>query len=135
MEDIHPSTSQTLEQIGINDNTEQATKTAQELAKSIFEAFSKIHEPASYEEAISDPIHGRQWKEVGEEELHNLEAHHTSEFEELPQNRKQIGSKWVQSEMQPRRIHHSIQSSTSGSRFLPGPKSRFYRDVCTNRQR
>ena len=62
---------------------------------SISEASSKIHEPTSYEEAISDPIHGRQWKDAVEEELYNLESHHTWEFEELPQSRKPIGSKWV----------------------------------------
>ena len=46
---------------------------------SISEASSKIHEPTSYEEAISDPIHGRQWKDAVEEELYNLESHHTWE--------------------------------------------------------
>lgn len=61
---------------------------------SISEASSKIHEPTSYEDAISDSIYGRQWKDAVEEELHNLESHHTWEFEELPHNRKAIGSKW-----------------------------------------
>lgn len=83
----------TLEQVNTNDDTEATT--LQELAMSISEASSKIHEPTSYEEAISDLIHGRQWKDAVEEELYNLESHHTWEFEELPQDRKPIGSKWV----------------------------------------
>ena len=62
---------------------------------SISEASSKIHKPTSYKEAISDPIHGRQWKDAVEEKLYNLESHHTWEFEELPQSRKPIRSKWV----------------------------------------
>lgn len=55
---------------------------------SISESSSKIHEPKTYEEAVSDPIHGRQWRDAVEEELHNLESHHTWEFEELPSGRK-----------------------------------------------
>lgn len=78
-----------------NNNTEQTTTTTQELAMSITEASSKIYKPTSCEEAISDPIYGRQWKNAVNDELHILESHHTSEFEELPQNRKSIGSKWV----------------------------------------
>ena len=62
---------------------------------SISEASSKIHEPTSYEEAIFDPIHSRQWKDAMEDKLYNLESHHIWEFEELPQSRKAIGSKWV----------------------------------------
>lgn len=83
----------TSEQVNISEDTEPAT--SQELAVSISESSSNIHEPASYEEAISDPKHGRQWRDAVEEELHNLESHHTWEFEELPSGRKPIGSKWV----------------------------------------
>lgn len=59
------------------------------------EVSSKIHEPRTYEEAISDPIHARQWKEAIEEEIQNLENHSTWEYDELPQGRQAIGSKWV----------------------------------------
>lgn len=48
-----------------------------ESVMSITESSSKIHEPATYEEATSDPIHGRRWREAIEEELQNLENHHT----------------------------------------------------------
>lgn len=41
------------------------------------EISSKVHEPATYEEAISDPIHSRRWKEAIEEEIQNLEDHYT----------------------------------------------------------
>lgn len=34
---------------------------------------NKVYEPATYEEAISNPVHGRQWRETIEEELQNLE--------------------------------------------------------------
>ena len=66
-----------------------------ETAMSITECSSKIHEPTSYNEAVSDPIHGRRWREAIEEELQNLENHQTSEYDELPLRRKAIGSKWV----------------------------------------
>ncbi len=62
---------------------------------SITESSSKIYEPNTYNEAISDPIHGRRWKEAIEEELQNLESHHTWEYEQLLNDRKVIGSKWV----------------------------------------
>lgn len=66
-----------------------------EQAMSITESSSKIHEPESYEEAVNDPIHGRRWREAIEKELQNLENHQTWEYEELPADRKAIGSKWV----------------------------------------
>ncbi len=66
-----------------------------EQAMSITESTSKIHEPKTYDEAISDPIHGRRWREVIGEELQNLESHHTWEYEQLPNDRKAIGSKWI----------------------------------------
>lgn len=47
----------------------------QEVAISLTETNSKIHEPKSYNKAIDDLIYGRRWKEVIEEELQNLESH------------------------------------------------------------
>lgn len=52
-----------------------------EQAMSMAESTSKIYEPNTYDEAISDPIHGRRWREAIEEELQNLEDHHTWEYE------------------------------------------------------
>ena len=66
-----------------------------ETVMSITEYSSKVHEPTSYEEATNDLIHGRRWREAIEEELQNLENHQTWEYDELPPNRKAIGSKWV----------------------------------------
>lgn len=82
---------------------------------SVTETSSKVHEPATYEEAISDPIHARQWKKAieeeiqnledpiharqwkkaVEEEIQNLEDHQTWEYDHLPSDRKAVGSKWV----------------------------------------
>ena len=62
---------------------------------SISKASSKFRELKTYKDAISDLIYGRQWKDAVEEELHNLESHHTWEFEELLQGPKAVGSKWV----------------------------------------
>ena len=67
----------------------------QEVAMSLTETNSKIHEPKSYDEAINDSIHGRRWREAIEEELQNLENHQTWEYDELPPGRKAIGPKWV----------------------------------------
>ncbi len=62
---------------------------------SITESTSKIYEPNTYDEAISDLIHRRRWREAIEEELQNLESHYTWEYEQLPNDCKAIGSKWV----------------------------------------
>ncbi len=45
-------------------------------AMSITESTSKIYKPNTYDEAISDPIHMRRWREAIEEELQNFESHH-----------------------------------------------------------
>ena len=66
-----------------------------EQAMSMAESTSKIYEPNTYDEAISDLIYGRRWRETIEAELQNLENHHTWEYEQLPNDRKTIGSKWV----------------------------------------
>ncbi len=75
--------------------TEPGSVDEEEVAMSITETTSKIYEPGSYDEAVNDPVHGRRWREVIEEELQNLESHQTWEYEELPAERKAIGSKWV----------------------------------------
>ena len=60
-------------------NEKPVNQNNNEVAMSMTEASSKIHEPKSYDEAINDPIHGRQWREAIEEELQNLENHQTWE--------------------------------------------------------
>ncbi len=62
-------------------------------AMSATEIKSKIHEPPNYDEAISDPVHGRQWKKAIEEKLHNLEQHNTWKYDEVPSGLVAIGSK------------------------------------------
>ncbi len=64
-------------------------------AISATEIRSKIHESSNYDEAISDPVHGRQCREAIEEELHNLEQYNTWEYYELPSGRVAISSKWI----------------------------------------
>lgn len=59
------------------------------------ETSSKIYKPATYKEAISDPVHLRRWKEAIKEEIQNLEDYHTWEYDHLPPGRKAVGSKWV----------------------------------------
>lgn len=44
---------------------------------------------------MNNPIHGYQWKETIEVELQNLENYQKWEYNELPSERKVIGSKWV----------------------------------------
>ena len=66
-----------------------------EQAMSITESTSKIYEPNTYDEAISDLIQRRRWREAIEKELQNLESHHTWEYEQLSNDRKAIRSKWV----------------------------------------
>lgn len=62
---------------------------------SIVVSTSKIYKPNTYNEAISDLIYGRHWREAIEKELQNLENYHTWEYKQLPNNRKAIGLKWV----------------------------------------
>lgn len=71
-------------EIRVNEKIMSATETS-----------SKVHEPRTYEEAVSDPIYARQWKEAIEEEIQNLENHQTWEFDHLPADRKAVGSKWA----------------------------------------
>lgn len=74
---------------------EDQREEVEEVAMSMTESSSKIHEPTSYDEAVNDPIHGRSWREAIEDELQNLENYQTWEYDELPPGRKAIGSKWV----------------------------------------
>lgn len=78
----------------IKDSTDSQGK-EHEVAMSMTETNSKIHELKSYVEAVKDPIYGRRWREAIEEELQNLENHQTWEYNELPPGRKAIGSKWA----------------------------------------
>lgn len=58
---------------------------------SVTEVRSKIYEPKIYKEAMSDPLHSRQWKEAIEEEIQNLENHNIWEYDDLPAKRQAIG--------------------------------------------
>ena len=53
----------------------------------IKETCSKVYKPKTYNEAIADLIHGTRWRQ------HNLQIHHTWEYEERPESRKAIGCK------------------------------------------
>lgn len=59
------------------------------------EVSSKVHLLSLYEKAISYLMHARQWKEVIEDKIQNLENYQTWEYDNLPDNRKAVGSKWV----------------------------------------
>lgn len=63
-----------------------------ENAMSATETSSKIYEPKTYEEAMSDLVHSRQWREAIEEEIQNLEKDSTWEYERLPPDRHAIES-------------------------------------------
>lgn len=55
---------------GIADDTINAHDNLNVPSKKIMsmtETSSRVHEPKTYEEAITDPIHSRQWKEAIEE--------------------------------------------------------------------
>ena len=65
----------------------------EKVAMSITKIASKIYKPASYDEAVNDPFHGRRWKKAIEEELQNLESHQTWKYKELPPRQKAIGLK------------------------------------------
>ena len=58
-------------------------------------SYEKIVEPKTYEEAVSDPIHGRCWKDAIQTELESLQSYCVWELDELPEGRKPIGCKWV----------------------------------------
>lgn len=73
---------------------ETAPKTNGEQAMSIAETTSKIHEPNTYEEAVSDPIQS-PLERSHRRRITKPRNHHTWEYEELPIDRRVIGSKWV----------------------------------------
>lgn len=58
-------------------NVDDDVNTPSEKIMSMAETSSRVYEPKTYEEAITDPIHSRQWKEAIEEEIQNLENHQT----------------------------------------------------------
>lgn len=78
-----------------NNNMETILSDKHKTVMSITESSSKIHEPAAYNEVISNLIHGRRWRETIEEELQNLENYYTWEYKQLPPDHKTIRSKWV----------------------------------------
>lgn len=78
----------------VDSKTAEATEMI-EKAMSATETSSKIYEPKTYEEAMSDPVHSRQWREAIEEEIQNLEKDSTWEYERLPPDRHAIRSKCV----------------------------------------
>lgn len=51
---------------------------------SVAETSSKVYEPKTYKEAITDPIQFKQWRDAIEEEIQNLENHQTWEYDRLP---------------------------------------------------
>ena len=57
--------------------------------------YKKIEEPKTYTEALSDPIHGRGWRDAIQTELENLQSHGVWELDKLPEGRRPIGCKWV----------------------------------------
>ena len=63
--------------------------------KSVDETSSKVQESKTYDEAISNFVHGNRWREVIDEELYNLDSHQTQSYTLLPQRQKVIGYKWV----------------------------------------
>ena len=80
---------------GKNPHTEWLVRPVHEFAKLVAETSSKVQEPKTYDEAISDPIHGNRWRETIDEELWNLDLHQTWSYSTLPSRRKVIGCKWV----------------------------------------
>lgn len=78
----------------VDNKTAEATEMI-EKAMSATETSSKIYEPKTYEEAMSDLVHSRQWREAIEEEIQNLEKDSTWEYERLPPDRHAIESKCV----------------------------------------
>lgn len=76
-----PPATQTEDAVAVEAEPEQShhddNEIAPEQAMSATEISSKVYEPKTYNEAINDPIHGRRWKEAIEDEIKNLENHHT----------------------------------------------------------
>lgn len=60
-------------------NVDDDINTPSEKIMSMTETSSRVYEPKTYEEAITDPIYSRQWKEAIEEEIQNLENYQTWE--------------------------------------------------------
>ncbi|XP_074290212.1 uncharacterized protein LOC141616943 [Silene latifolia] len=59
--------------------------------RSFLAAVTKHHEPSSFTYAMQVP----QWREAMQKEIDALEKNNTWTLEELPPNKKAIGSKWV----------------------------------------
>ena len=58
-------------------------------------AITRPKEPRTYQEAITDPIHGTQWKAAVQDELDKLQGMSAWKVVDRPPGRKIVGSKWV----------------------------------------
>ena len=47
--------------------------------------YKKIEELKTYREALSDPIHGRRWRDAIQTELESLQSHGVWELNKLPE--------------------------------------------------
>jgi hypothetical protein len=52
-------------------------------------------EPTTYDEAINDPIYGKQWEAATKDEIRSLIENGTFAFVDLPKRRSAISCKWV----------------------------------------
>ena len=57
--------------------------------------YKKIKELKTYTEALSDPIHGRGWRDTIQTELESLQLHGVWELDKLPEGQRPIGYKWI----------------------------------------
>ena len=74
-------------------NPEGLIRPAYKLAKSVTKTSSKIWELKTYDETISNFIHGNRQKEAIDEKLWNLDFYHTWSYTNLPSRQKIIGYK------------------------------------------
>jgi hypothetical protein len=56
---------------------------------------STVSVPTTWEEAISDPVHGPYWQEAVDTEVTKLQALDTWEVVDLPVRRKPVGCRFV----------------------------------------
>jgi hypothetical protein len=58
-------------------------------------AITRPKEPRTYQDAITDPIYGTQWKAAVQDELDKLQGMSAWKVVDRPPSRKIVGSKWV----------------------------------------
>ena len=77
------------------ENASNASENDDEREASYSANAEEISEPKTYQQAVNDPLHGREWQDAIRAELTTLQSLNTWEYAVLPPGKKPVGHTWV----------------------------------------